>query len=71
MLLDRLLKRLDRIEDRERRAIANGRTSQAVAWGILANETWAKCLHAAPANDGLYRLPAQKGPAHRSEGDAS
>lgn len=61
-----LLKRLDRLQDREATAIRAGRSAMAVAWGILASETWSQVLTIAEENNLGRDLPAPKGPLARS-----
>ncbi len=61
-----LLKRLDRLQDREAKAIRAGRSAMAVAWGILAGETWSQILALAEENNLGRELPAPQGPLARS-----
>jgi len=64
--IKRLLGRLDRIECREATAIRAGRAELAVAWGILAGETWSQILTLAEENNIGHELPAPQGPLARS-----
>ena len=61
-----MLKRLKKIENRERNAIRRGSTCQAVGWGMLANSTWTEILKIAEATNSTEELPGPMGPLARS-----
>jgi len=61
-----MMKRLKKIEDRERSAIKRGSTCQAVGWGMLASSTWAEILTIAEATNSTEELPGPMGPLARS-----